>query len=691
MRVSQVDEGRWSVQFGASRYDLVFQAGELRNSYFGDAEGADPVPVREHENNRDNLRLLRPEAAVFTGPRADLVRWASATPDIAQDRFTLVLEAEHHPLRLRWTLQYDAATSALSRRTELVHTGGAPIDVRGALSFSTQIVGEFSEIRYVTGSWSSEGQVRAIRPDNTPIWLESRSGKTGFEYQPWLAASTDAATVLVQLAWSGNWHIHARHRDDGLFVSGGLPEVGFQTELRSGETLDLPSATLLRVTGDLNAATQKLHAYRRGQQSAGRPTIPVQFNSWYPFPGTSHVDDLKTLLPLVKELGCEVFVLDGSWFQNEKSRPGDTPFELTGDWLVHGESFPDGLKELSDACRSHGLGFGIWFEPESVGYTGRLHEAHPEWFHHVNGIPRSGRQRGILNLGIDAAREHVRDTMLAILRETDANWIKWDFNEDLLRGGWAPEIDPDLSRTDPLVAHCRGVHRLQEELHAALPELVIEMCASGGGRFDAETLRRGHTQWMSDEWRPLRNLSIHFGLQLCHPPELCNDWLIEWPPGDVPYAKGAEPDERGDLLFRLRIAMLGSFGISARIAAWSEDERRTAAKEVAWYKTVARPLVQDGRQFVLTPQPSLDGLGGWAAMAHVAADGQSAVAFVFRLDADEGAFRLCVQGLVPDKSYRVSFACGDILRMTGAEAEAGVTVPIDAPYRSERLCFEIMD
>jgi alpha-galactosidase len=688
MLVSQVSEVKWSVQIGTSRYDIGLEEGELRNSYFGAADGADPVPVREHANNRDNLRLLRPEAAVFTGSRSDLIRWAKATSDQARDRFTLLLEARHHPLRLHWTLEHDAETGVLLRRTTLEHTGGAPIDIRGALSFSTQIVGEIREIRYVTGSWSSEGQVRTIRPDNTPILMESRSGKTGFEYQPWLAATVGEATVLIQLGWSGNWHMHARHRDDGLFVSGGLPEVAFQTELRAGEVFELPTVTLLRVEGDLNLATQKLHAHRRAQQAAGRPLVPVQFNSWYPFPGTSRVQDLKDLLPLVAQLGCEVFVLDGSWFQNEASVPGDNPFELTGDWMVHNESFPNGLKELSDAYRSHGLGFGIWFEPESVGYTGKLHKTHPEWFHRVNGIARSGRQRGILNLGIDAAREHVRDTMLSILRDTGASWIKWDFNEDLLRGGWAPEIDSDLSRLDPVVAHCRGVHRLQEELRAALPDLVIEMCASGGGRFDAETLRRGNTQWMSDEWRPLRNLSIHFGLQLCHPPELCNDWLIEWPPGDVPYAKEAEADERGDLLFRLRIAMLGSFGISARVAAWSDEERRAAAAEVAWYKAIARPLVQDGQQFILTAQPSLEGLGGWAAMAHVAADGGRAIAFVFRLEASDDAFRLRLPGLERDASYLATLSDGRTLRLTGVEAEAGITLTLDAPYRSERIAFE---
>ncbi len=182
--------------------------------------------------------------------------------------------------------------------------------------------------------------------------------------------------------------------------------------------------------------------------------------------------------------------------------------------------------------------------------------------------------------------------MLDILRETGATGSSGDFNEDLLRGGWAPEIAPDLQRIDPLLAHVRGPLPPAGRVEAALPDLIIEMCASGGGRFDAATLRRGHTQWMSDEWRPLRNLSIHFGLQLCHPPELCNDWLIEWPPGDVPYAKDAAPTSGATGLPPAH-CHAGSFGLSARIAGWSDAERDRAAQNRR-YKEVVRPLVQDG-------------------------------------------------------------------------------------------------
>lgn len=685
MDVTSTDDHGWVIRFAGLRYDLQLVDGDLRNGYFGADWHGDVTYAAENRQNLDILRVIRPEAAVFVGPRSDRVLWATATSTVDGNVFGLRLGAANHPLAIHLTFTTDTTTGSILRQSRIEHLGGSPVDIRGALSLSALVAGPVTGLTYVSGAWAHEGQVRHVRPDHTPILLESRSGKTGFEYQPYLAIETPDATVVIELFWSGNWQIHARQRSDGLYVSAGLPDAGFQTELRAGETMPLPSAVMLRVTGDLNAATQKLHDFRRGWQIAGRPVIPVQFNTWYPFPGKPQVDQLLALLPRAHALGAEVFVLDGGWYDNAAALPDDDPWELTGDWLVHKGMFPNGLEQLSQACRAAGMAFGIWFEPEGIGYSAALRHQHPEWFHWINGEAPAGRKRGLLNFGIEGARIHARDAMLRILLATGARWVKWDFNEDLVRGGWAAGTPDDLARLDPLVAHYRGVYQLQDELHAAMPDLVIEMCASGGGRFDGEILRRAHTNWMSDQWEPLKNLSIHFGSQLCHPAEQCNDWLIEWPVKTEPGWNGAAPDPRGDLLFRLRVAMLGSFGLSARVGDWPDADITTAANEIDWYKGVARPIIRGGDQYILTKAPKLDGTGGWAAMWFCAKDQASGVALIFRLEAAGQMQRFALAGLAPAGTYRVSMPGIADQVLTGAVLLAGINVTLTTPYSSQRV------
>ncbi len=98
--------------------------------------------------------------------------------------------------------------------------------------------------------------------------------------------------------------------------------------------------------------------------------------------------------------------------------------------------------------------------------------------------------------------------------------------------------------------------------------------------------------------------------------------------------------------------------------------------------------MQDGRQFILTPQPTLNGLGGWAAMAHVAPAGNRAVAFVFRLETAEDSFALHLPGLDAQATYRVRVADQDAPSMTGAQLAAGLRVHVEAPYRSRTVSVE---
>jgi alpha-galactosidase len=271
--------------------------------------------------------------------------------------------------------------------------------------------------------------------------------------------------------------------------------------------------------------------------------------------------------------------------------------------------------------------------------------------------------------------------------------MKWDFNADLGAGGWAPELPETLTDLDPLVAHYEGLYRLQDAIRRWFPDLILEMCASGGGRMDGELLSHAHVNWVSDQPGPLRKLAIHFGTQLAHPAVVCNDWLIEWPPGTIAgYDDDKDSlgiDERGDLPFRLRVAMLGSFGISASISSWSEADLVIAAEHVALYRHKLRSIIHHGDQYFLTPPPTVDGSGAWAAMWYVAKDGLSGVLFAFRLGTAEATRVFSLAGLVSEKSYRASlFSAESIVDTTGEALAQGLGIAVPSQFQSELVLVE---
>jgi alpha-galactosidase len=317
---------------------------------------------------------------------------------------------------------------------------------------------------------------------------------------------------------------------------------------------------------------------------------------------------------------------------------------------------------------------------------------HPEWLHHLDGEPPPANERAILNLGVPGARRYAFERITRILSRVGVDWMKWDFNADLGAGGWAPGLPETLTELDPLTAHYDGLYRLQDAIRRWFPDLILEMCASGGGRMDGELLSHAHVNWVSDQPGPLRKLAIHFGTQLAHPAVVCNDWLIEWPPGRIAGYDDDEDsvglDDRCDLPFRLRVAMLGSFGISAAIDRWPEADLVIAAEHVALYRNKLRSIIHHGNQYFLTPPP-IDGSGDWAAIWYVAKDGSNGVLFAFRLGGGEGSRSFPLPGLSSEKGYRASlFSAGSVMDTTGEGLARGLSLTVPGQFQSELVVVE---
>jgi alpha-galactosidase len=631
------------------------------------------------------------EPMVVVGAEQRPVTWQAGTwTESGPHGRRLGLVAEGLPLRAELSLDYDPATGFLSRRTTLTHAGqDGEIDLRGADSFALLVSEPVERMFHLTGGWMEETEIQRTHPDDGVLTLESRSGKTGFHFQPYIALRTERNTYVCQVFWSGNWRLQIEPKKNAVLLSGGLNDWRFRHRLTAGQSLSLPEVLFGRIEGSLNVATQGLHDLRRARRPDPERPIPVQFNSWYPYLGEPTADLLIPLVPIAKRIGCEAFVVDAGWYRTDDGESDAEWTQRTGDWRTSRKRFPKGLREVADACRAQGLMFGLWFEPEVISSSSTIWREHPEWLHHIDGQPTTPDERAVLHLGVPAAWDHVFERLSFMLRRIGVGWMKWDFNADLGAGGWAPGLPADLTRHDPLVAHYEGLYRLQDAIRAAFPELILEMCAGGGGRMDGEILSRAHTNWMSDQEGAVRKLAIHFGTQLAHPAVTCNDWLIDWPgnadgpPGQV---APAPIDERGDLAFRLRVAMLGTFGISAPVDRWSPADIATAAAHVALYVSRVRPLVHHGDQYFLTRGPRPDGNSDWAAIWYAAKDGQSGVLFAFRLSDDDATRRFRLAGLREELRYRITFGSGEQATHSGAELAAGIEVTLSEPFRSE-LCL----
>jgi alpha-galactosidase len=624
---------------------------------------------------------------VLVGADQRAVVWQAARweePDAHHRRLTV--DASGMPLQAELSFAYDGGTGFLSLQYVLRHVGrDGEIDLRATTSFAFLVREPVERVVHLTGGWAHETVTQSGRLDDGALSLESRVGKTGFQFQPYTALQTQSATYLCQLLWSGNWKMQVEPRKDAVLLSEGLSNWCFRHRLAAGESLRLPAVLFGRLSGSLNTATQYLHDYRRARRPDPDRPVPVQFNSWYPYPGEPTAAALLPLVPVAKRIGCEVFVIDAGWYRTDSGDSDAQWSQRTGDWRTSRKRFPNGLREVAQACREQGLLFGLWFEPEVISSASSIRVQHPEWLHHIQDQETAANERAVLNLGVPAAWDHVFERLSRMVRLIGINWLKWDFNVDLGSGGWAPGLPAELTRRDPLIAHYDGLYRMQDAIRTAFPDLILEMCAGGGGRIDGEILSHAHTNWISDQETAVRKLAIHFGTQLAHPAVSCNDWLIDWP-GSRQVEPASPIDPRGDLAFRLRVAMLGTFGISAPIDRWSPTDIAAAAAHIDLYVTKARPLIHHGNQFYLTRAPEPDGSSPWAAVWYVSKEELSGALFAFRLSGSDAKQTFQLPGLRRETRYKVMFGGGESITRSGGELAAGLELTIPDPFRSE-LCL----
>jgi len=684
----------WNLLGPSNRYVIRLRGPAVIGDCYGPV-GAAGEDISE-EPPETAAKPFERAATILQGPERQPVSWRVSVwhkPNPLALR--LALSGVEVPLEAELWFKIDASTGLLRRNMVLYHRGSGPdVDIAATLAFWYGIHEPIDEVRCLAGAWAQETQVRHS-DGATPLVLESRAGKTGFAFQPYVALSSKTSTYLCQIFWSGNWALQVEPDPNGAAVSGGLNNWQFRCRLtaRGNNALRLPTVLFGRVEGDLNAATHRLHDYRRKRRPDPERLIPVQFNSWYPYFGEPTATAMLALVPLAKRLGCEAFVVDAGWFRTDEDDSTADWTARTGDWHTSRLRFLNGLREISAACREQGMRFGLWFEPEVIGFLSAVRRDHPEWLHHLDGKPPPVKERAILNLGVPAARRYAFERMTRILSRVGVDWMKWDFNADLGAGGWAPGLPESLTDQDPLVAHYEGLYRLQDAIRRWFPDLILEMCSSGGGRMDGELLSHAHVNWVSDQPGPLRKLAIHFGTQLAHPAVVCNDWLIEWPPGRIAGYDDDEDsaglDERCDLPFRLRVAMLGSFGISASIDRWPEADLVVAAEHVALYRDKLRPIIHHGDQYFLTPPPAADGSSGWAAIWYVAKDGSNGVLFAFRLGSGGTSRIFALAGLVSEKGYRASLlSAGRIIDTSGEALARGLSIAVPGQFQSELVIVE---
>ena len=570
---------------------------------------------------------------------------------------------------------------AIARSARITNKSVDDIEIERALSAGFDFYRDDFDFVHLYGAWAKERQLERYPLHHGYQSIASKRGSSSHNHTPFVALAQSGSgeetgdVYGFTMLYSGNFAMECEVDTFGeTRLLCGINPDDFGWHLTPGETFTTPEVLAVYSAEGMGGMSRQFHKIIREHVCRGpwkTTRRPILVNNWEATYFGFDDDKLVSIAKDAAELGIEMLVMDDGWFGVRNSDNCSM-----GDWFVNTDKLKGGLKPLVERVNALGLKFGIWFEPEMISPDSDLYRAHPDWCIHVEGRERSlGRRQCVL----DMTRADVRDNILAqmtdILSSANIAYVKWDFNRNITEAGSA--LLPPERQKEFFHRYVLGVYDLMERLLTAFPDLLLEGCSGGGGRYDAGMLYYSPQFWTSDNSDAIDRCFIQWGTAHVFPASSMSAHVSAVPNHQT--GRISSFKTRGD------VAMAGAFGYELDLNKLTDDEKAMVKKQVADY-TKYYSLVNWGDYYRLASP--FEKNGTHCAWEYVTEDGSEAlVTFVIIRHLMHAQHRVYPKGLVADALYTVE---GDGLKETmhlhgDTIMRAGLPIRVGGDYNTAVL------
>lgn len=546
----------------------------------------------------------------------------------------------------------------ITRSVIIKNAGKAPVTVKKAQSACLDFLhGDYDLIKFY-GRHAMERNMERMPVSHESTRIGSRRGTSSHQYNPGVIlagknTNEDSGSCYGMLfVYSGNFLVEAeKDQYDQTRIQMGLTDELFAYPLEAGAEFIAPEVILSYTNKGLSRLSQQYHHCIMNHICQGKyvhANRPVLINSWeaayFDFTG----DTIVELAKEAKALGIDMVVMDDGWF----GKRNDDNSSL-GDWYVNEEKLGGTLTKLIERVNAEGVKFGIWIEPEMVSEDSDLYREHPDW---AITIPGRKPVRSRNQLVLDFSRKEVRDDIFkricAVLDQGNVEYIKWDMNRSLA-DIYAPNVTYD---------YVLGVYDFLEKLTNRYPDILIEGCSGGGGRFDAGMLYYTPQIWCSDNTDAINRTRIQYGTSFFYPVAAMGSHVSAVPNHQT--GRVTSMHTRGVA------AMSGTFGYELNPALLNAKEKAEIRAQLAQYREY-QELIREGDYYRLS-NPFQDNFAAWMVVSD---DRSKALVSVIRLTAEANppAAYVTLKGMEEDAFYREK-TTGKVYP-GAALMEAGILLP----------------
>lgn len=462
-------------------------------------------------------------------------------------------------------------------------------------------------IHVCLNSWQAEGQWHSWKPSELGLvqngefsvsaaFLGSLGTWSTERYLPMALIENRVLrlTWFWQIEYNGSWHAELSQTSaKALYAYIGGPDEQHAhawKNLRPGESYQTVPVSVGCVNGGFGEAVEQLTRYRREIRArrfqARNRSCPVIFNDAVALDLDPTTEKELPLIDAAAALGCEYYVLDAGWYAEKN----ENWWGVAGNWEPSKSRWPGGFEPVLKHVRDNGMIAGLWLEPEVAGLSSALAHKPDDWFFVRHGKRVIDHGRYLLDFRNREVRAYLDAVVNRCVGQYGIEYLKLDYNVDGLEG---TELHAD-SFGQGLHEHNLALLEWLEGVVTRFPRLIVENCASGGGRLDYAMLALTQLESASDQDDYRRYPALVTGLSAGLVPEQLGVWSFP--------SANATADEAS---FNMVNAMLCRIHISGNLTQTTAAARVQLKTGIEVYKTVLRQTAPESIPFYPLGMPDM--------------------------------------------------------------------------------------
>jgi len=489
------------------------------------------------------------------------------------------------------------SSDCLTRYTKFINNTNETLYLDKAMSFSFDLYKNDYKLLKLPGTWAEERRIEITEIPTGNMRIESKRGTSSHQMNPFIAlmdkdsCDNTGDVYSISLIYSGSFLLSVeKNENNSIRVMGGINDFLFSYKINQNEEFITPEAVLTYSSKGLDNISLELSDFYREHLINPKHVYkdrPIVINNWEATYFDFDNEKLKEIIDNSSVLGIDTFVLDDGWFKNRNN-------DLTslGDWEVDYNKLKNGLEEISLYLESKNMKFGLWFEPEMVSKDSELFKKHPEYAIKIPNIePKESRNQYVLDFTNDKVIDYIFNVIDKVLSKINLSYMKWDMNR-YLTDIYSYNLDFD-TMGEFYHRYTLGVYKLYNKVLSKYPDLLIEGCSSGGGRFDAGILYYSPQIWASDDTDCYMRTLVNYSTSICYPVSTISSHVSVCPNHQL--------NRNSPFESRINIASFTPTGFELDPSKLSDIEKELSKKHVIHYKEISELVIKGDFYRLMNP------------------------------------------------------------------------------------------